>query len=158
MVLFIIGMIKTVHKQCPKVTLKRLPNKQLCGRFKLKQLMSAKHSTYVLAWVNKKLKRLVSTRAPLAEQSIRHCAKLNETKYAYQIAVPRLNMVKRFLSLQHKGYERSISPGHPTARKRTINLTLRLPEQYLLPPTLFSWIVASPCNTLQVMIKAPPRP
>jgi hypothetical protein len=99
--LHFMGIIKTAHKQYPKAILKALSHGRPRGSYKLMQTTSTEHPTlYALAWADKKLKLLISTRGTTIETdpSMRKRARLNEdgTTHEYSIAVPRPSMVKMF--------------------------------------------------------------
>ena len=78
--LHFMGIIKTAHKQYPKAILQHLSHGQPRGSFKLMQTASIEPPIYALAWADKKLKLLVSTRGTTisVDPSIRQRAKLLE--------------------------------------------------------------------------------
>lgn len=98
--LHFMGIIKTAHKQYPKAILKRLSHGQPRGSFKVMQTTSVEDPIYALAWADKKLKLLVSTRGTTlpTDASVRKRARLNEdgSTQEFQILVPRPSMVKMF--------------------------------------------------------------
>ena len=98
--LHFMGIIKKAHKQYPKAILKQLSHGQPRGSFKLMQATSTEHPIYALAWADKKLRFLISTRGTTipTEPSIRQRVKLNEdgTTDIYQITISRPSIVKMF--------------------------------------------------------------
>lgn len=98
--LHFMGIIKTAHLQYPKALLQQLSHGQPRGSFKLMTTTNTPQPVHALAWADKKLKLLVSTRGTTIETdpSMRERARLNEdgTTVRFEIAVPRPSMVKMF--------------------------------------------------------------
>ena len=94
------GIIKTAHLQYPKALLQQLSQGQPRGSYKLMMATSTARPIYALAWADKKLKLLISTRGTTlpTDASMRCRARLNENGETdrYEIAVPRPSMVKMF--------------------------------------------------------------
>jgi hypothetical protein len=95
-----IGIIKTAHKQYPKAILQQASRGEPRGSFKVMRATSTEHPLYALAWADKKLKLLISTRGTTiqTDPSVRKRARLNEdgSTNRYQIEIPRPSMIKMF--------------------------------------------------------------